>query len=107
MLVRLGFIGICLLSFDALSFAQSNDLQVYPDEIKLDGPHAQQHLVVLAKQRDGNVRELSLTAQVAIADPKVAAFHNGIVSPIGDGKTTLTITIGTTKKSVPVTVAKA
>ena len=68
---------------------------------------AQQRLIVLGKQVDGRVRDLSREAVVTVEDTKFAAIRGGIVAPVGNGKTNLTIAAGSAKKIVPVSVNNA
>src|SRR5262245_11824557 len=97
------FLGVLGL----VSSAHSADIQVYPESIHLDGPRAQQRLVVLARDADGRIRDHSRDAVATVVDSKIALVRGGVVSPIGDGKTTMTIAVGSATTTVPIEVKKS
>jgi hypothetical protein len=81
---------------------------VFPPEITLDGPRAEQRLGVLAVHADGRQWDQSRSATFASNDPKIASVDAaGIVRPVGDGRATVTVIAGGKSASVPVTVIHA
>lgn len=96
-----------LVSLFLMSLTRAAEIQVYPESIQLDGPRAQQRLVVLAPDSDGHIRDHSRDATITIADSKVAGARNGTVSPIADGKTTMTVAFGGASKTVPIEVKRS
>ncbi|HKA05887.1 MAG TPA: DUF1553 domain-containing protein [Gemmataceae bacterium] len=87
--------------------AQVTELQIYPESMTLDGPRARQQLVVLGKEADGRVRDLTRVAKLTISDAKVAVANESVLTAVGDGKAMLTVAIDGVSKSIPVAVTKA
>src|SRR5262245_14012421 len=79
-------------------------LTIHPDAVALVGPRAEQHVGVLATYRDGRQLDLSRQATYRLASAKVAAVEKGIVRPVSDGETTLTVEVNGKSVSVPVRV---
>src|SRR5204863_5211989 len=85
--------------------AAVRQLAVYPPQIALAGPRAEQRLGVLATHADGRQWDHARTATYASADPAVATVDAaGTVRPAADGHTTVTVTAAGATASVPVTV---
>src|SRR5262245_28056539 len=78
------------------------ELVVYPAEVKLVGPRDEQRVIVLSVTADGRKFDLTRAATLTSADAKVASTGKGIVRPVGDGRTTITVEAGGLKASVPV-----
>jgi hypothetical protein len=83
------------------------ELVVYPAEIKFTGPRDEQRLIVLGVWADGHKADLTRSASLTSANPKIAAAEKGIVRTAGDGSTTVTVEAAGAKASVPVSVQKA
>src|SRR6266436_436440 len=67
-------------------------LQVYPPQIVLDGPRAEQRIGLVGVYADGRHWDLSRDAKITSnADSVAAVDRDGVVRPVGDGTTTLTI----------------
>jgi Protein of unknown function (DUF1553)/Protein of unknown function (DUF1549) len=76
-------------------------LIVYPDAIDLTGPRDEQQLGVLGEYADGRRQELSREAAFKSGDAKIVTIDaQGIVRPVKDGQTTLTITANGVKAKV-------
>src|SRR5262249_23122903 len=86
---------------------QVTELQIYPESMTLDGPRARQQLVVLGKEANGRVRDLTRVAKLTISDAKVAVANESVLTAVGDGKAMLTVAIDGVSKSIPVAVTKA
>jgi hypothetical protein len=69
--------------------------EVFPPSVELTGPRAEQRIGAPAE------------ATLAIANPKIARIEGGIVRPVADGETVLTVTIGGKSVPVPVKVKNA
>lgn len=83
-------------------------LTVYPTKIRLSGPRDEQRLGVLGEDAGGGTRELTGAAKYASANPKIASVDaEGIVRPVRDGATVITITAGGQSRDVPVQVTQA
>jgi hypothetical protein len=80
---------------------------VYPKQVQLNGPRAEQRLSVLGVWADGRTRDLTSVATISSADVQVATAEKGSVRPAKDGKTTMTVSAAGARASVPVTVARA
>jgi hypothetical protein len=83
-------------------------LTVFPPEITLDGPRAEQRLCALAMHADGRQWDHSRSATFASSDPKIVSVDAvGTVRPIGDGRATVTVAAGGKSATVPVSVTHA
>jgi hypothetical protein len=82
-------------------------LVVHPKEVKLVGPRDEQRLIVLGVWADGREWDLTRSATATSANTKIATAEKGIVRPVADGSTALTVEANGAKVSVPVSVAKA
>lgn len=81
-------------------------LTVTPPQIALSGPYAESRVLVDGKMSDGSLRDLSGPAKFFIANPKLARVDDrGIVRPLKDGKTSLTVVYKTYRKQIPVVIA--
>ena len=88
--------------------AALKSLQVYPSEISLDGPRAEQRLGLVGAYLDGRTWDLSRDAKYSTSNDKVAVVDNeGVVRPVSDGQAVITIQVGGQSTTVPVKVAKA
>ncbi len=77
-------------------------IEVRPEAIRFATPMQYMNIVVSGFYADGKVQDLTRAAQLATADARVARVQEGIVLPVADGKTQLTVTVGGFKASVPV-----
>jgi hypothetical protein len=83
-------------------------LTVYPAQVTLDGPRAEQRLGVLGEYADGRGWDLSRDAKYTSNAPSVASVDSlGVVRPVGDGQAVITVQAGGKSASVPVKVQKA
>ena len=87
--------------------AALKELTVYPEKITLDGPRDEQRVGIVGHYVDGRSWDLSRGATIASANPGVAAVEDGIVRPVKDGETVLTIKAGGQSRTVSVKVQKA
>jgi hypothetical protein len=80
-------------------------ITVYPTTLELRH-HRQPHsLQVLGTTADGYTLDLRSSATVTSADPRVAVIdERGWVRPVGDGATTVTVTVGGQTRNVAVKV---
>ncbi|HEY1187260.1 MAG TPA: DUF1549 domain-containing protein, partial [Gemmata sp.] len=82
------------------------ELVVYPRDVKLIGPRAEQRVVVLGVWADGRTWDLTRVATFTSANPKIATAEKGTLRPVADGTTTLHIEANGAKVRVPVATAK-
>jgi hypothetical protein len=85
-----------------------HSLVAYPTQVVLTGPRAEQRLGVLATNATGQQRDLSRQARYSIASEQIATVSaDGVVRPVSDGTTQLTIQAGGRQVSVAVHVRGA
>lgn len=83
-------------------------LTVYPAQITLEGPRAEQRLGVLGEYAGSLQRDLSREAKFASQSAAIATVDAaGIIHPVADGDTTVTVEAGGQIATVPVHIRKA
>lgn len=82
-------------------------LTVHPAKVVLDGPRAEQRLGVLGKNAAGASRDLAREARITCSVADVARIEDGVLRPIRDGETVVTVQLGNKSAVVPVTVKNA
>ncbi len=85
-------------------------ISVEPKSLSLEGPRAQQPVIVTAALSDTSLRDVTRDKNVTylVADPKIAAVRShGVVTPVGDGTTMLIIKYQNFKSQIPVKVKGA
>lgn len=87
------------------SVEEPRSLTVYPRPVVLTGPRAEQRVGVQGQYGAGRVRDLARQATFTIASDRIATVGaDGVVRPIADGSTTLTVRAGGQSVTVPVQV---
>jgi hypothetical protein len=82
-------------------------LAVFPQQVVLDGPRAQQHLMVLGEYTDGRQRDLTREAVVTVQSDEVARVEaGGVLVPAGEGSTSVTVGAAGKTVTVPVVVRR-
>jgi hypothetical protein len=85
--------------------AAARQLTVFPPQIVLNGPRAEQRLGVLGIHADGRQWDHSGFAKFTSSNPAVATVDAaGVVHPAGDGQTTITVSAAGVAATVKVTV---
>lgn len=79
-------------------------LEVQPATIQLNGPRAQQQLVVTGKYGDGTVRDLTALVEVTLEGDAAAVDGEQVVLPRKNGTATVVIKAGVQSIRVPVNV---
>jgi hypothetical protein len=88
--------------------AALRSLTLFPARIDLDGPRAEQPVLVLGEYADGRRWDLSREATFVSGSPKVASVDAaGVVRPAGDGEAVITVRAGGASATVPVKVRNA
>jgi hypothetical protein len=106
MIVRTGLLLLCTIG--AAAPCGASELKVYPAEIPLTGPRAAQQLLVVDDEAGRTVADRTAGAKFASADPKIAIVDEaGLVTPKGDGETTITATANGKSATARVRVTKA
>jgi hypothetical protein len=86
---------------------QPKRLEVYPPKILLRGPSAQSRLVVLGIFADGARRDLTKSATIAPADPKVQIDEHQRICAVADGESAVIVRAGTVETRVPVSISES
>ncbi len=95
-------------SLSLTASAQQPKLSVHPQTVVLDHPRAEQRLIVLGEFPDGRTLDLSREAQYSLAQAQIASVDDhGLIRPLADGATNLSITARGAKSTIPVRVSKA
>jgi hypothetical protein len=85
--------------------AAVRELNVFPQQIAFSGPRAEQRLGILSMHTDGRQWDDSRTARIVSSNSAIAIVDaGGIIRPVGDGATNITVTAGDATVSIPVTV---
>jgi hypothetical protein len=88
--------------------AAVRQLTVFPPQVVLTGPRAEQWLGVLGIHTDGRQWDHSRTAKFTSSATAVATVDAaGVIRPVSDGAATVTVTAGGATATVPVTVTGA
>jgi hypothetical protein len=94
----------------ATSAPRAIGIAVEPKSLALEGPRAQQHMTVTAALSDGSLRDVTRDKNVTytFAHSRVAKMGQaGVVAPVGDGATTLTVQYQNFKSQISVKVKGA
>jgi hypothetical protein len=105
---------LCLLSIlgllaGTLAGAEPiHSLTLFPDQVTLDGPRAEQRLGVMGEGADGRQRDLTAEAKFRNSAPGVAVVDaSGLIRAVGDGQAVITVDVGARTATVPVQVRRA
>ena len=93
----------CLLAWASAALADG-PLVVLPPESTLATPESRQRLIVQEAERGEVGRQVVGPVAWSSSDPCVATVANGVVTPVADGKATITATAGDRSASSLVTV---
>lgn len=105
MIMRL--ISALLFCGFAISPVWGADLNLFPTDIPLSGPHATQRLLVVSQDGGHVVADRTAQAIYTSSNPAVAAVSEaGVVKAVGDGEATITATADGQQTTAKVTVTK-
>ncbi len=96
---------LVLISASAVALP-SEPLAILPNDIKLTGPHAKQTLLVEKVSGGQYVGEAGGSQEWTVGDPSVAAIEAGVLVPLKNGETTLTLKSGEQTATAKVRVEK-
>ena len=83
-------------------------IEVAPGDFSLDGRWASQRLLVTGILADGSRRDVTAATAFRSADSKIAAVgKSGLVTPVRDGATVISLSVAGQKRKVHVRVANA
>jgi len=92
-------------AFGAIDAAKPFD--VFPSEVSLTTVRDRQSLVARATDAKGVQRDVTGEAKFTLADPTKAKLENGVLTPLADGETKLTVEWNGQRSEIPVTVKDA
>lgn len=70
------------------------DLSVQPAEFTLRGPRSAQQVVVTANPASRDIHDVTHRVDWSVDNPSVAVVRDGLLTPVGDGTTTLRVRVG-------------
>jgi len=82
-------------------------IEIFPAEFSLETRRDHHRLVVLATFDDDTTQDISNTAQLQIADPKLVTRKGSVLRPKEDGETTLTARFGKATATAKIKVSGA
>src|SRR5262245_44209970 len=105
MIVRTCLLLLCFAGAAAPCCA--TELRIYPAEIPLTGPRSGQQLLVVEDEAGRTIADRTAGARFVSADPKIAIVDEaGLVTPKGDGETTISATANGKSATARVRVTK-
>ena len=96
-----------LVCLGARGFAETvtvESIEVSPQAIQLNSPFAYNQLIVTAKLPTGEYIDATRTAEIKIQGNAATVSKTGMVEPANSGKSILTVSLGSSTTSIPVTV---
>lgn len=82
-------------------------LQAYPQSISLESARDFHAVIVYGSYADATTRDLTNQATLKLTDPSIAKLKGNVLTPLKDGETSLTVSLGETSTTVPVKVTNA
>lgn len=79
-------------------------LEAYPANIELEGPNAQQQIVVTGFDAAGQARDWTHEISLVSANPAIAVVQKNMIVPIANGTTEIVVQVGETRQTIPVRV---
>ncbi|SPE27264.1 conserved exported hypothetical protein [Candidatus Sulfopaludibacter sp. SbA3] len=96
---------IPILVFGKDSVPRLRSIQVAPGDFALIGRWASQRILVTGQLAAGGIRDVTGQTQFKSANGKIAKVgKSGIVTPVADGETTISLSVGGQKQKLHVTV---
>jgi len=110
--IIVGLIGLGLTGLNTTVHAEESLVTVGtpagvtlgPAALNLVGKRARQQLLVTAKYKSGELRDLTTVAKITSSNAKVVRVEAGLAFSVGDGSAQLTAEVGGQKASIAVTV---
>jgi hypothetical protein len=105
MMKRHGRLVLCLAALFALSdSALQAEVKVSPERVTLSRPEDSQQLLVTETQNE-TTRDLTRTAKFVVGQPAIVTVDaNGLLHPVAEGESTLTIVAGQSELRIPIQV---
>lgn len=92
-------------TIEPISIGNPVRIEVFPTSVQLAAPNRTMRLVVTGIYENGAVQDLTTVAVVAAKDEKVARIDNTEIIPAGNGRTDVSVKVGSHELTVPVDVA--
>lgn len=102
-------IAACLTfgwSIAASSIAAGDTIRVLPSEISLRGPEAFQRIIVHAVVEDELRTQLREGVAIHSTDEKIVRVEKGVLRPVANGSTTISVAVGDQKTDLQVRVSE-
>ncbi|HEY5315829.1 MAG TPA: hypothetical protein VIK18_25090, partial [Pirellulales bacterium] len=93
------------VKLEPIVVGQPQKIEVEPQTIDLSSPRREMHVVVTGQYAGGTVQDLTRVAAITAADSGIVAVEHGVVRPLADGQTHLSVTVGGYTLRVPVRVS--
>jgi len=77
-------------------------IKIFPAEVVLGSRRSSQRIVVQGFYADGYSEDITAKAKLAVGDGKIAQVTSGVITPLANGSTAVTATLGGLSTSVPV-----
>lgn len=81
------------------------NLLVYPSQIAFTDSRGRQQLAVTGTDTHDLPRDWTRHARLTLSNPNVAVVRDGVVYPIADGETELTVEVGNRRQVIPVQIS--
>ena len=81
--------------------------RVYPDSVHLSSALDSQRILVVANNHDGSSIDWIDKAVIRIADKTIVSYSNGVLRPLTDGETHITVHARGNSLKIPITVTNA
>ena len=98
---------VALFQQTSLAAASITGISVAPTEVHLHNAQGRQTIAVQATYADGTTRDVTDKASFTLADKKLARVEKGVVLPLADGQTELSVKFDGRTHKIPVTIAAA
>jgi len=96
--------SFCLIVLTLAIPSRAADVAVFPDAVRLTGPEARQRLLVQEMTGELVGRQVREGVRYQSSNPQVATIEDGVVVPMGNGETSITITAAGKSVAVPIVV---
>lgn len=105
--LRSSVVSMVLMVLALRAAAQTpNRVEVFPPDVRLEGPRDSQALIVRSIEPSGITHDLGAEARLTVENPAVAVTQGLMLIPLADGETRAFVMVGETKLTVPVVVTR-
>lgn len=98
-------VGTFLLLFSPAGSCLAEEIVAFPPEVRLHGPEASQQVIVHGRHDELPAQPVTENLTWQSRDPSVAKVSTaGVITPVANGETTVTVKSGEASLEIPVTV---